>query len=424
MNQQHYDNPTVVGEASIVTVLIHQNCIKVSTIHTGCCRIPYQYLMNDSKDNNCVHFIDCINLSQMKDNCTGTMCIFRTKVMDNKLFSDWNLGIVLYLSQFGLIIYKFENLSCFANINSDLNIETYLSSKKTFSIQQILENEIEIQYINQLSGKKMFKTESCWEQFKLVWDKESTYVQCSPEGPDVIPFSKFINGNNRIHNDWERCKMQSCILVQNLPPAEKRKIITATKKRKRKSSHPFDYQLNYERENLKRQHFSCYYDESTCSEIPRNKFYAVPFTDCAKNMNEEIVLSYLPSDALNHLLRLKHIPEEEHNEFLYENGCWFETVRVHQPDEYVGGITYAKVNNNTDGTAISTIGEYHNNCGVVVSHWMKHSSKMFEKFDFELFVKVKDHIYNGFSFERNVFSKVGCNIYSGMLCVDKYNFYY
>ena len=104
----------VVGEAIIVTVLVKENHISVSTLNSGCCRIPYQYLMDKSYKDNKVHFIDCINLSRVKANCTGTMCIFRTKSKEKNCVTDWNLEVVLYFSYMGLSLYKFDYLSCFS----------------------------------------------------------------------------------------------------------------------------------------------------------------------------------------------------------------------------------------------------------------------------------------------------------------------
>ena len=394
----------VVGEAIIVTVLVKENDISVSTLNSGCCRIPYQYLMDKSYKDNKVHFIDCINLSRVKANCTGTMCIFRTKSKEKNCVTDWNLGVVLYFSCMGLSLYKFDDLSCFSERDCDLVIENYLSSKRMFTMKQLLDNEVEVSYVNQLSGNKLFNNGQPSEQFKMVWDEQSTFVQCSPEGPDTLPFSNFINQNKRIRKDWEESRIPSSTQFKNL---------LATKKRKRKPAHPFDYHLTCEREKLERYHFGCYYDESTCLDIPKNDFYAVPFTDSSRSMNEEVVLSYLSSEAMKSLLQFNCKTEEEHNKYLYENGCWFETVRVHHPNIAPGGITYSKVNEDEHGKNLSAKGEYYEQFGVVVSHWIQHTSQRYDNIDFDLFVKIKDNIYKNYSFERSIFSKVGCNIYSG-----------
>ena len=412
MSRQVNKSPNVVGEAIIVTVLTKENYIRVSSLHSGCCRIPYEYLMDTSYKEKCVHFIDCINLSKVKENCTGTMCIFRTKSKEKNRFCDWNLGVVLYFSKLGLILYKFDDLSCFSEMDCDLVIENYLSSKIIFTMRQLLDNEVEVEYINQLSGNKLFNKKPPSEQFKLVWDKASLFVQCSPEGPDTLPFSNFIYQNKRIYQDWKESR---------IPSSTKSNQLLATRKRKRKPSHPFEYHLTSERETLERHHWGCYYDESTCKDIPKNNFYAVPFTDSTQSMDEEVVLSYLSSEAMKSLLRFSHKTEQEHNKYLYENGCWFETVKVHHPNKAPGGITYSKVNKDQHGTWFSTNGEYYKQVGVVVSHWMEHTSLWSDNIDYDMFVKIKDNVYKNYSFERNIFSKVGCNIYSGKLRYQEVN---
>ena len=417
-------DPTIVGEAIIVTVFVKENYITVSTLHSGCCRLPYQYLMDKSymdksslnskgyhdkdfyksKEIRYVHFIDCINLSTVKQNCTGTMCVFRLLSKERNCFTDWNLGVILYFLHNGITVYKFDDLSCFGEMDCDLIIENYLSSKKVFTIKQLLDNEVEILYINQVSGNKLLNNGSPREQFKLVWDKVSSFIQCSPEGPDTLPFSKFINQNKRMRKDWEETRVPASIQMNKL---------LATKKRKRKPTHPFEYHLTCERQRLERYHCGCYYNESTCFHIPKNNFYAVPFTDSSKSMDQEVVLSYLPSEAMKRLIQCKHKKERDHNEYLYENGCWFETVPVHHPDMAPGGITYSKVNRDQHGTTLLAKGEYSEQFGVVVSHWIQRKSQSFYNIDFNLFVKIKDNIYKSYSFERNIFSKIGCNIYSG-----------
>ena len=66
-----------------------------------------------------------------------------------------------------------------------------------------------------------------------------------------------------------------------------------------------------------------------------------------------------------------------------------------------------------------TTGEYAKEGFPVVSHWIWHTCPSYNQLNFEKFRSIKDHVYGGFSHDHCIFSKVGTNIYSGLVSTEQ-----
>ena len=366
-----------------------------------------------------VFFIDNNNLAKFENsnsNFTGSLCAYQL------LKQDWHICIAISLSQDQFVVCPIANYNIFRQVyTSSFKIEDFLHDPVIIPVESLINKSIQFKFLNQVSGVKPFHNDPPALQFKKVWDMTSTFICQSPSGPDIIDLDQLLSPVNPKIEVWFNTFRKK---YKPVPSLFKRSDLYRTKrnprtsKRRKNVVHPFEYHLATGRRTLQHIQYSCYFDPKYCTNIllgMTNGYFLVPFV--VSDNENDVSFAVLDESDLKRLVSKNERTMEDHNRFILEKGRNNIHVPIHYPDSVEGGTCYRKTDNSTlHLKKCMRMGEYSmNGTSPVLAHWFKSSSPQYESMDKDFFINMVGHVYGGTDQTRSLFTKVGTNIYSGMI---------
>ena len=214
-------------------------------LYNDCCKDDFY---NDFAIGD-VFFMDNCNLDcfeEKNSNFAGTICVFRDAN------TDWRICIAISLSVDWYVLCPLKDYAMFRTLHDDsFCLDHHVFNPIVIRVCDLLNNSVNMKFLNQLSGVKPYDTRAPALQFANVWDLNSSFVCASTKGPDMISYCHLLNPKNCMIKTWYGQFRKRFNLI---PPVFKSSDVYKGKNHlrynKKGSIHPFDYQLSDELNSL------------------------------------------------------------------------------------------------------------------------------------------------------------------------------